>query len=250
MFGFKRKPAQDVLDHSWTLVRNFQTSTQEFYSAVERELIARQVPDLDISRVEFSEGGLLSAKRQYLRLTRDRLIFDICAAPFGTSYFFSWRIAELPPRVRLWELLVALIGMFTGWAVFVQLLGFFRGTFFMLVGAGFTIWFLRNTVSLGLQEFDAELPNIPVIGPIYERFFRKETYYRQDTRLMYLATVPDVVKGHIEQITAAKGITLLKYHERKPILGELYRPTTTPLEPKPSVPEKEKEPETPAELAA
>ena len=38
--------------------------------------------------IEFAEGGILSGKRQYLRLRRERLVFDICSAPFGTSWFF------------------------------------------------------------------------------------------------------------------------------------------------------------------
>jgi hypothetical protein len=31
----------------------------------------------------------------------------------------------------------------------------------------------------------------PGIGPVYERFLRKETHYRQETRVMYLQTVTD-----------------------------------------------------------
>jgi hypothetical protein len=98
MFGFgKRKSKQaNVLSHWYTPVPNFTLSTQEFYTKVEKELTEQKVPDLEISRVEFAEGGLFSAKRQYLRLTRERLVFDICAAPFGVNYFFSCRFAELP----------------------------------------------------------------------------------------------------------------------------------------------------------
>jgi hypothetical protein len=83
---------------------------KEFYAAVERELKDREVPGLEIFYVDFAEGGLLSAKREYLRMTRERLVFDICAAPFGTAYFFSCRFAEIPAVIQLWQLLVVLIG--------------------------------------------------------------------------------------------------------------------------------------------
>ena len=95
MFGFRHKRAE-VLSHWYSLVPNFNSASKEFYEAVEKELKERQVPGLDITRAEFAEGGLLSGKREYLRMTRERLVFDICAAPFGTSYFFSCRFAEIP----------------------------------------------------------------------------------------------------------------------------------------------------------
>ena len=87
MLGFKPKKA-DVLSHWYIPVPNFNASTVEFYTAVEKELNEQKVPGLEISRVDFSEGGLLSDKRTYLRMTRERLVFDICAAPFGTNYFY------------------------------------------------------------------------------------------------------------------------------------------------------------------
>lgn len=111
MFGFsKSKPTAEFLDHWYALVPSFTTSSKEFYAAVENELQERQVPGLEIHHVDFAEGGVLSQKREYLRMTRERLVFDICAAPFGTSYFFSCRFAEIPATVKLWELCAVLLG--------------------------------------------------------------------------------------------------------------------------------------------
>src|SRR5664280_1565788 len=118
MFGLKTKKA-DVLRHWYVLVHSINASTTEFYTAVEKELQEQKVPGLEISRVDFSEGGLLSDKRVYLRMTRERLVFDICAAPFGTNYFYSCRFADLPVKVSLLAiaiLLFAAIFLF-GWAV-------------------------------------------------------------------------------------------------------------------------------------
>lgn len=76
-----------------------------------KELTAQQVPGLKIKKVEFSEGGLFSAKRQYLRMTRDDLVFDVCAAPFGVNYFFSCRFASVPPTglMALIKIILSLI---------------------------------------------------------------------------------------------------------------------------------------------
>lgn len=178
---FSSKKA-DVISHWYALVPDFSASTQDFYSQVEQELKSRQVPDLEISRVEFSEGGLLSTNREYLRMTRERLVFDVCAAPFGTSFFYSMRFAELPSEVKLWQILLVLFILFGSFLTTLRILGFFFGLLFFILAIGAAIYVARNAVALNLQYLDAELIKMPVIGPIYERFFRRETYYRIDTR--------------------------------------------------------------------
>jgi hypothetical protein len=188
----------------------------------------QKVPGLEISRVDFAEGGLLSDKRTYLRMTRERLVFDICAAPFGINYFYSCRFAELPVKVSLLAIAILLFAalFLFGWAV--RSFGLFLTIFLGAGVLGFGIYALRNLVSLGLADLDATLLKLPLFGPVYERFFRKETYYREDTRLMYLTVVEGVVKKLVEQETAAKGVKLLTQYEYGPILGELYKPRPFP----------------------
>jgi hypothetical protein len=232
MFGFRAKKT-DVLSHWYIPAPSFNASTAEFYTAVEKELQQQKVPGLEISRVEFSEGGILSDKRTYLRMTRERLVFDICAAPFGTNYFYSCRFAELPVKVNLLAialLLFALLVMFIG---ALRIFGFFMTCFFGVAFLAFGVYALRNLVSLGLADLDATLLKLPLFGQVYERFFRKETYYREDTRLMYLTVVEGVVKKLVEQETAAKGVKLLTQYEYGPILGELYKPHHFPASQKP-----------------
>src|SRR5580765_2108915 len=99
-----RSRRADVLSHWYTPVPHFTASTEEFYAAIENELKVQKVPGLELFRVEFSEGGLLSDKRTYLRMTRERFVFDICAAPFGCNYFYSCRFAEFPVKVSLFAI--------------------------------------------------------------------------------------------------------------------------------------------------
>lgn len=225
MFGFFKAKTAEVLSHWYSLVPNFNTSTQEFYQAVERELTERKVPGLEMTRVEFSEGGLLSDKREYLRMSRERLVFDICAAPFGTAYFFSCRFAEIPAVIKLWQLALLFVAFWMITAMTWRLAGFWIGTFLLIAALALLIYTLRNVVAMGLTDLDATLIKSPVVGPIYERFFRKETYYRHDTRLMYCDTVNEVVKAEVEEVIGAKGIKLVRFNEHSPILGELYKPT-------------------------
>jgi len=91
----KASPAL-VFSHWYHPIENFQASTMEFYTAVEQALQRRQIPDTKPSRVDWKEGGVFSAKREYLRIKRKEYIFDICGAPFGTGFFFSWWLGEKP----------------------------------------------------------------------------------------------------------------------------------------------------------
>lgn len=55
----------DILAHWYTLLGDMQASGLEFYKSVEANVAKRQVPDAKSSRVEFKEGGVLTAKREY-----------------------------------------------------------------------------------------------------------------------------------------------------------------------------------------
>ena len=236
MFGLFEKSKADIIDHWYALIPGFNSSTKDFYEAVEKELKERQVPGLEIFHVDFAEGGIMSNKREYLRMTRERLVFDVCAAPFGTAYFFSCRFAEIPTVVKLWEFLLFLCGLcfaaFWGLVIFSRIfgaLGFMLYPFLLLASLVAGIYVMRNAVAMGLKDLDASLIKTPVIGPIYEAWFRKETYYRHDTRLMYYETVNAVVKAKVEETTGAKGIKLIRYMENCPLLSELYKPNIVPL---------------------
>src|SRR3954463_2032017 len=104
MFSFMRKKQGDVISHWYALVPDFSMSAKEFYAAIETELKRRTVPGLQLERIEFAEGGILSSDRTYLRMQRETLLFDVCAAPFGKSFFFSCRFADIPVPITIWHL--------------------------------------------------------------------------------------------------------------------------------------------------
>jgi hypothetical protein len=223
-------PKEELIEYWYVPVDNFQFVTADFYQKIEKELTARKIPSLEISRVELSEGGLLSDKREFLRLRRERLVFNICAAPFGTSYFFSFRFVELPLGIKPTQLLIFIIGIAITFALLAKLLGTIFGFIALLAVLGGGIYVVRNSVALGLKNLDAMLIKTPVIGPLYEVFIRKDTYYRQDTRLMYFTTVNSITEMLVQEITAAKGIKLLKQYNRKPPGADFYQTTTKRLD--------------------
>jgi hypothetical protein len=232
MFGFFKKKA-DVLDHWIAFVEGFELVPSEFYVAIEKQITELDLPGLQISRIDFTEGAILSAKRVYLRILRERLVFDVCAAPFGRTFFFSCRSAEIPAVVHL-AYIIGLICLFG----FLVLLSFFAfGKIFgvlavvvwpaaWIVFPILAIYVMRNPVAIGLKDLDNTLMQIPLLGPVYEAWIRKETYFRHDTRLMYLEIVSRVVKNLAEDAVAQKGLKLLRQYEQKPILGEIYKPVS------------------------
>jgi hypothetical protein len=85
---------------------NFNYSSHEFYETIKQAVREKEVPGIEFSRVTYAEGGLFSMNREYLRITRKRMVFDICAAPFAKGFFVSWWQTSLP---SLREVLIALI---------------------------------------------------------------------------------------------------------------------------------------------
>lgn len=100
----KAMPRQrDILSHWHVLLDDFKTSSQDFYGSLTQALKERQIPDLSVSRVNHSEGGLFSAKREYLRASLQDMDYDICAAPYGTGFFFSsWMAVKEPIPILTW----------------------------------------------------------------------------------------------------------------------------------------------------
>lgn len=231
VFGFKNKKGQ-VLGHWISFADGFSFSSQEFYSMVAKQLKERKIPNMESSKVEFAEGGLLSDKRTYLRFMRERLAFDTCAAPFGNLYFFSCRTVYVPALVRLWHILAALAFFGIVLILLVKPLGLISALIaicalpFALAGA------LSNAASSNVSNLDAFLLKLPVISTIYEDWFREETYHREDTRMVYLNVLPSIIKELAEDICATKGIKLQQQFQRAPIMMDLYKPVTPKEKPR------------------
>lgn len=76
---------------NWShLYGNMQYEPETFYAQVEEILNAHEVPAFKTDRLTFKEGGFISHQRLYLEVSSGDYIFHICAAPWGTDFFFSW----------------------------------------------------------------------------------------------------------------------------------------------------------------
>lgn len=86
----------EVISHWSKNLEGLTASPMDFYASVEAAIEKRQLPDAKRTRVDWREGGILSAKREYLRVRRKEYVFDICGAPFGSGFFVSSWLGEVP----------------------------------------------------------------------------------------------------------------------------------------------------------
>ena len=227
IFSFKSKN-DEVLDHWVDQSLDSSYSTDEVYAAIEQQLEARNIPGLKVSRVDYTEGGLLSNKRTYLRLERAQMAFDFCAAPFGNDYFFSCRTIFSVPILNIWHLLVALYLSPIIFNNVLKPMGLYYGAGAVLaVIVTFAILF-RQGVKAEFAFLDTALLQLPLVAPIYWFLYRRDTYYREDTRIMYQTVVPQIIKAYLDEISAAKGVKLIRQHRCLPVFGGLNQPLTPP----------------------
>src|SRR5579862_2643000 len=229
--GEPHMPKQvEAIAHWHQLLENFHTSSLEFYSSLEAAIKARSVPELHSARIEHKEGGLASAKREYLRMHRGKHAFDICAAPFGTGFFVSWWFTEPPLKFAflyligfLFGLLIIVnvayaIGLAVGMSTSGFTSGFLYGAIFVFFGVPLLLWVLGNAVRNGSIRGESTLLAIPLIGWLYEKIFAPATFYAMDTAIMYQKAVHSAVREVIECMTADKGVRALSEEEWKPIM--------------------------------
>jgi hypothetical protein len=217
----------ELMTHWGAVVPGIHFSTQEIYNRIETEVRDRNWPGVEFLRVLHSEAGLLSHKREYLRVIRQRQVFDVCAAPFGRDYFFSLREAEIKAEVTLATLIIFLMLLAAFFVFTVNIFGLFSGGLAFAVLIFVATFFLFNVLGMGLTRLDGILMRVPVVGPIYETWFRRSTtYFQHDARMVFLKLVDDLIKAYVDEETGAKGVKLLSCFEHQPILDGIYKTST------------------------
>jgi hypothetical protein len=87
-----------------------QLSAKGFYDKVEAALAPHNLNNVKLERINLSEGGLLSAKREYLQIRRTEHVFHVCAAPFGNGFFISWWLGQIESGLWAWLSMLPFIG--------------------------------------------------------------------------------------------------------------------------------------------
>ncbi len=216
---------------SWhTLIDDFSASGKDFFSSVEDAVKAREVPDIEFSRLLFKEGGLASAKREYLRIERGKVAFDLTAFPYGTGMYFGWWLRRIGPKhpwlwllgffaaILIWAFMLfgsmfgAALGSDSGGCmVFIMLFGIPAG----LIALGWTIQ--ENKVPI---EEEAVLA-LPVIGWLYDKLFSPNTMHAHDSALAMQESVRRAVNDVLDDLLTGQGLRALTDEAKKPSIRSL-----------------------------
>jgi hypothetical protein len=84
----KNNQIQEVLTHWSYLARGLQYDPAQFYGILRGKIESEQINGVRLTTAVLSQKGMLSRKREYLRIQYDNFVFDVCGAPFGESNFF------------------------------------------------------------------------------------------------------------------------------------------------------------------
>ncbi|HZV69852.1 MAG TPA: hypothetical protein VFG10_09915 [Saprospiraceae bacterium] len=96
---------------NWShLFPDMQNDPNSFYELVEKILEEKQIPNFYSRKITLSEEGLVSHNRLYLEVSRGDYIFHICAAPWGTGFFFSWWVRQKMSDIDHLLILVPFVG--------------------------------------------------------------------------------------------------------------------------------------------
>jgi hypothetical protein len=212
MFGLFKRKRPHVYAQWMTPLLEFSSDTAKFYESIEEGLRAWNIPELVTERIVYKDGGLLSAGREYLRVRREGLVFDILSARFGSNWWwFSCRGAVLVRSMRVWEILAFIIGVAAFTACYIQTFGPIVGG----IAMGSTLLMLL-TVMVAARSWnglDDLLLRLPVIGALYEVLFRAESYYRDESRRMYVSVVNYLVREKVKEFAAAGGVENVEFNE-------------------------------------
>ena len=210
----------EVISHWHHSIEDFTTSAMEFYKSVEESLKAKEAPSVRMERIDWSEGGILSAKREYLRISHGRFSFDLCAAPFGKDYFFSWWLVKRQPEAAFMFGCLGLIAIPIILMICVKIAGVFSGFFlFLIVMAAATMWIVSLArAGSGIVE-DAILAT-PGVGMLYTRFLMPVTYYSIDTRLIFEESVQKIVQNHVDTLRTLQKLPPLSPSQAKAEAGK------------------------------
>lgn len=105
------KKPKAIISHWSTMIEGLSASPQEFFKAVEEAVNRKEMEKVKFSRYTWSEGGIMSAKREYLRVKRRDHAYDICGAPFGNGFFVSTWLGDFESGIWGWLFSLPIIGV-------------------------------------------------------------------------------------------------------------------------------------------
>ena len=200
-----------------------QFSAQTIYQGIIDEVARLAIPGVRYGREILHESGPFSAYRAYLRIHREFSEYFVCAAPVGAGYFVSVRKIDRFPHVKWFHYLpvAMLVGLFFLWGVYLD--GLLGGLVFAAVLVSFLWSICRYAAQAAKNWLSEHLPEIPIVAPLYLRWFRPDSYYRQDVHAAFLSLVDSAIRQVLEGLEPAPALRPAPQTLGGPIRSDLHR---------------------------
>ena len=183
-------------------------SAQTLYQSMMDEVEDLNLPGVVCGPTILHESGPFSPYRAYLSIRREWSEFLICAAPVGSSFLISVRKIDHFPHIKWFHYIPLFLGLFAAFGTGFVLDGLVGGFLVMALIASF-IWSLfRYSARAAESWFGKHLQHIPFVAPIYIRWFRPDTFYRQDLHAAFLSLVDTAIKGVVAELDQAQGVRI------------------------------------------
>jgi len=98
----------------------------------------------------------------------------------------------------------------------IRLVGFVWGLLLFLVLIGGFLAYMQQGGKIGDLAIEDLMLSVPLIGPLYVRFFKPVTYFSEDSRKMFEETVHRVVLDVLAGILAVNNLKPLSPEEALP----------------------------------
>jgi hypothetical protein len=208
------------------LIENFNYSPKEFYVLLAKALDARTVPGLSAGLVKLYESVQGSPKRLYMTVDRERFVYYVCAAPDGTWIHFFVLLAALGCSTLLlsWLSISTIIDLLASLGFdsisLAVIIPSIPATFFIF--QFLFLWSLMRCAAIpGYEVLATSIERTPLVGRVFERFFRPDTYYRHDSEEMFKQAFDNAISETIEFVTNPQGARKRDFGDA-PVVSNLH----------------------------
>lgn len=200
-----------------------QFSPQTIYEGIIESVRRLKIPGVVVEPKIIHESGPFSPYRAYLRIRREFSEFLVCAAPVGDSFFVTVRKIDRFRQAKWFHyLIVFLVYVFLSSAATLWW-GWVGGAVFTMLLFALAWSLFRYAAQMARSWLGDHLPEIPVIGGLYLRWFRPDTYFRQDLHSAFLALVGQAIGNAINGLDPTQPVRPATEYHGGPILKDLHQ---------------------------
>jgi len=196
-------------------------SAQAIYQEILESVERLGLPGVRYGREVFRESGPFSDFRVYLKITRELSEFLVCAAPAGNSFFITVRKIDRFVHVKWFHYLLALVVLPFPLLICFQFFSLVQSLAIWIVGLGLLSSILRHAAGSKEGWLADHLPEIPVVGAFYLRWFKPDTFFRQDFHHVFLTLVFGAIKDVVAGLSQAQGIRPSPVRQAGPAASDL-----------------------------